>query len=566
MNISFSGCGFLGMYHVGVASCIMQHAPNLQLLKLGGASAGAMSAAMLLFGCDLRECTDAVLRLATQARKRSLGPLHPSFRLVKTLRDGMRRIFPPNAHEIASGRLCLSVTRVCDGQNVILDQFDTREDLIQALICSAFVPVYCGLVPPMFKGTRYVDGGLSDNCPHLGKNTITVSPFSGEADICPMDKLSNNLLNFSMTNTSIQFTTTNMWRMSIAFFPPEPKVLQEICRQGFNDALRFLRENDLIGCMRHVSSVRSMSEAFNHYPARSTSECSSESNTEVVFDEICSETREETSAEEKEECSECKSEIHHANKETLPTKVLDVFQEANRKGLLHSILNSYTASFLSLLTLPYILPFETAFNYTIRFAEWAPEETAYYLKKLLNHLESQVEVQASQVKGRVMEWGSKSAYSQQLKDCRLVALLRKLLDELQRRGLISRRGLAATDSTGLWDNMAEPSPSSVECPEDVFVVPSDDPTLRHMPHFYLDDMLDCTKTWSYTEDIDCLLGYVDTQDYILHRMDWVDAMVASHYSKMMDSNNDDDKDISVSEDEGIESLTGSLEMSFSAKL
>ncbi|CAH1257237.1 PNPLA2 [Branchiostoma lanceolatum] len=562
MNISFSGCGFLGMYHVGVASCIMQHAPNLQLQKLGGASAGAMSAAMLLFGCDLRECTDSVLRLATQARKRRLGPMHPSFRLVKTLREGMRRIFPPNAHEIASGRLCLSVTRVCDGQNIILDQFDTREELIQALICSAFVPVYCGLVPPMFKGTRYVDGGLSNNCPHLGKNTITVSPFSGEADICPMDKLSNNLLNFSMTNTSIQFTTTNMWRMAIAFFPPDPEVLQEICRQGFNDALRFLRENDLIGCMRHVSSVRSMSEAFNYDTARSTSECSDD-----VFVEI---GIEETAAEEKEECSECKSEIHHANKQTLPAQVLDVFQEANRKGILQSILNSYTASFVSLVTLPYILPFETAFNYTLRFAEWAPEETAYYLRKLLKHLESQMGRHASQLKDRVVELGAKSTYSQQLKDCRLVALLQKLLDELERRGVISRRGLLnTTDSAPLGNNMAESSPLSLECPDDI-VVRSDKPTFRHRPHFYLelDDTLDYSEPWSGTADLDSLMGYVETQDYILHRLDWIDAVVASHYSKMIDSDREDCEELeaSMSEDEGIASLTDSTEVSFSSKL
>ncbi|XP_078586867.1 patatin-like phospholipase domain-containing protein 2 [Branchiostoma floridae x Branchiostoma japonicum] len=558
MNISFSGCGFLGMYHVGVASCIMQHAPNLQLQKLGGASAGALSAAMLLFGCDLRECTDSVLRLATQARKRVLGPMHPSFRLVKTLREGMRRVFPPNAHEIASGRLCLSVTRVCDGQNVILDQFDTREELIQALICSAFVPVYCGLVPPMFKGTRYVDGGLSDNCPHLGKNTINVSPFSGEADICPVDKLSNNLLNFSMTNTSIQFTTTNMWRMAIAFFPPEPEVLQEICRQGFNDALRFLRENDLIGCMRHVSSVKSMSEAFSDYSGRSTSECSNDSSAEV-FVEIDRDRREETATQEKEDCSECKSEIHHANKQTLPTQVLDVFQEANRKGILQRILNSHTASFVSVVTLPYILPFETAFNYTLRFAEWAPEETAYYLKKLLKHLESRVEVQACQLKEKVMDWGSKSTYSQQLRDCRLVVFLKRLLDELHRRGVISWRGLPATDSSPLWDNMAESSLLSLECPEDVVVL-NDNPTFRHRPRFYFDDILDNSEIW----DIDTLLTFVDTQDYIVHRVDWVDAVVASYYSKTIDGNLDDCKEleVSMSEDEGIASLADSTEVAF----
>lgn len=32
-----------------------------------------------------------------------------------------------------------------------------------------------------------MDGGFSDNLPTLDENTITVSPFCGESDICPRD-------------------------------------------------------------------------------------------------------------------------------------------------------------------------------------------------------------------------------------------------------------------------------------------------------------------------------------------------------------------------------------------
>lgn len=32
-----------------------------------------------------------------------------------------------------------------------------------------------------------MDGGCSDNLPTLDENTITVSPFCGESDICPRD-------------------------------------------------------------------------------------------------------------------------------------------------------------------------------------------------------------------------------------------------------------------------------------------------------------------------------------------------------------------------------------------
>ena len=36
MNVSFSGCGFLGLYHVGVASCLKTYAPQLYIRKVGG--------------------------------------------------------------------------------------------------------------------------------------------------------------------------------------------------------------------------------------------------------------------------------------------------------------------------------------------------------------------------------------------------------------------------------------------------------------------------------------------------------------------------------------------------
>jgi predicted acylesterase/phospholipase RssA len=51
MNLSFAGCGFLGIYHVGVAGCFKKYAPHLLLNNISGASAGAIAACSLL--CDL---------------------------------------------------------------------------------------------------------------------------------------------------------------------------------------------------------------------------------------------------------------------------------------------------------------------------------------------------------------------------------------------------------------------------------------------------------------------------------------------------------------------------------
>ncbi|MED6288660.1 Patatin-like phospholipase domain-containing protein 2, partial [Characodon lateralis] len=152
-NLSFAGCGFLGIYHIGVASCLLEKAPYLVkgATMLYGASAGALTASVLASQACIAKCCEDVIEVAKEARKRNLGPLHPSFNLVKVLKSGLNRDLPSDAHVLASGRLCVSLTRVSDGENVLVSEFSSKEELIQALVCSCFIPIYCGLIPPSFR-------------------------------------------------------------------------------------------------------------------------------------------------------------------------------------------------------------------------------------------------------------------------------------------------------------------------------------------------------------------------------------------------------------------------------
>lgn len=58
-SISFAGCGFMGIYYVGVSSCILERAPRFiqGAYKIYGASAGALMAAILTAGVPLGEQT-----------------------------------------------------------------------------------------------------------------------------------------------------------------------------------------------------------------------------------------------------------------------------------------------------------------------------------------------------------------------------------------------------------------------------------------------------------------------------------------------------------------------------
>uniref|UniRef100_A0A3Q0RRK1 PNPLA domain-containing protein n=1 Tax=Amphilophus citrinellus TaxID=61819 RepID=A0A3Q0RRK1_AMPCI len=208
-NISFAGCGFRSIYYVGALSCILERVPHLVYgaSKICGASSGCLVAAALTL------CAD-ILTTAKEARKHTLGVFHPTFSLLRTVRDSLLEKLPEDAHLRASGKLCVSLTRITDGKNVLVSEFASREELIQVLMCSCFFPVYCGFIPPSYHGVLYMDGALSNNMPLFEqRNTITMAPFSGESDICPREGTFNLL-----------------------------ETLAEICHNGYMDALCFLRD------------------------------------------------------------------------------------------------------------------------------------------------------------------------------------------------------------------------------------------------------------------------------------------------------------------------------------
>lgn len=148
LNVTFSGCGFLGIYHLGVVSCFKDNAPAfLERVKcFGGTSAGAFAATALLMDLNITESAEFVLRLAKRASSLTLGPLHPHFRIVNTVKKSFQKILPENAHEIANGRLHISLTRVSDFKNIIVTEFRSKEDLIEVRKHMFFIEQYLTVI------------------------------------------------------------------------------------------------------------------------------------------------------------------------------------------------------------------------------------------------------------------------------------------------------------------------------------------------------------------------------------------------------------------------------------
>ncbi|TKC41823.1 hypothetical protein EI555_008173 [Monodon monoceros] len=224
-SLSFAGCGFLGIYHIGVTRCLNERAPHLlrDARRFFGASAGALHCAFLLSGVPLEQTLQALVDLVRSARSRNIGVLHPTFSLNKHVRDGLQRHLPDNVHQLISGKIVISLTRVADGENVLVSDFRSKDEVVDALSCSSFVPFVSGLIPPSFRGVRYVDGAVSDIIPFFDtKTTITVSPFYGESDICPKVK-STNFLHVDFTKLSVRLCSENLYLLTRVLFPADLK-------------------------------------------------------------------------------------------------------------------------------------------------------------------------------------------------------------------------------------------------------------------------------------------------------------------------------------------------------
>ncbi|XP_072553394.1 1-acylglycerol-3-phosphate O-acyltransferase Pnpla3 [Salminus brasiliensis] len=237
VSISFSGSGYLATYQLGVVQGLLDNAPwvVLQAPRFYGASAGSLVAAAVVCGADIGRVREEILALTH-------GYVF-GFPQFSRLDHILRRTLPKNAHRLANGRLHVSMTRIPDGNNIMVSEFHSEEDLIRALLCSCFVPVFCGMIPPCYKGVHYIDGGLTniqptqDSCP-----TLTVSPFAGDVDICPSDE-STIFCNLVVNQLSVQATLPNFVRVANALFPRDRRALNKAFYNGYQDTLYYLQHS-----------------------------------------------------------------------------------------------------------------------------------------------------------------------------------------------------------------------------------------------------------------------------------------------------------------------------------
>ncbi|XP_047432652.1 patatin-like phospholipase domain-containing protein 4 isoform X2 [Mugil cephalus] len=223
LNLSFAACGFLGIYHLGTMGAFLRHGDKLlgSLRACAGASAGALVAAVMITAPDkLEHCKEFTYGFAESVRQQRFGAITPGYNFMLTLREGIDEILPRDAHSLATDRLHISITHAESRKNHIVSRFSSRGELIK----------------------KWIDGGFTDSLPILPVGrTITVSPFAGLQDVCPVHSGRINT-QLRLANMNIVFSMENIKRLNQALFPPSATIMNSLCEEGFSDAVRFLKK------------------------------------------------------------------------------------------------------------------------------------------------------------------------------------------------------------------------------------------------------------------------------------------------------------------------------------
>ncbi|XP_051144653.1 uncharacterized protein LOC127260778 isoform X2 [Andrographis paniculata] len=177
-GFSFSAAALLFPYHTGVAQFLIEKDYINERVPLAGSSAGAITSAAIASGISMEEGLRAAKKLAEDCR------LHGTlFRLAAVLRDTLHRILPNDAHIRCSGRVRVAITQIHNfiPNALLVDQFESKEDLINALLASSFIPGYLSPMPAtVFRNHLCIDGIFTHFIPPTSApQTIGVSAIPG---------------------------------------------------------------------------------------------------------------------------------------------------------------------------------------------------------------------------------------------------------------------------------------------------------------------------------------------------------------------------------------------------
>nr|GMD91642.1 patatin-like phospholipase domain-containing protein 2 isoform X1 [Ipomoea batatas] len=243
-GFSFSAAGLLFPYHLGVSQFLIEKGYIKDTTPLAGSSAGAIVCATIASGSSMQEALQATKELAKDCRLKGTA-----FRLGAVLRNILIETLPDDIHIRSNGRVRIAVTEILwRPRGLLVDQFDSKEDLINAVITSSFIPGYLAPRPvTMFRNRVCIDGGLTLFMPPTSApETVRVCAF-------PASRLGLRGIGISPDcNPENRATPRQLFNWALE--PAEDDILDMLFELGYADAAVWSEQNPVENLVQDHSS------------------------------------------------------------------------------------------------------------------------------------------------------------------------------------------------------------------------------------------------------------------------------------------------------------------------
>ena len=172
--VCLCGGGFRTWYHIGVYHGLYSTFGRETLDKVhwSGSSVGSLMACIAASGVDPDVVWAHIPDIACLHRDR----WWTNFSTVgNKCRFLLQDVLPEDAHVRCTGRCFISITSLFPvPHNVIVTEFETRDDLIDAVIASTYIPLWTHPGICVHHGMVCVDGGVMNNLPSLSESALRI--------------------------------------------------------------------------------------------------------------------------------------------------------------------------------------------------------------------------------------------------------------------------------------------------------------------------------------------------------------------------------------------------------
>ncbi|VAH49746.1 unnamed protein product [Triticum turgidum subsp. durum] len=158
--------------------------------------------------------------------------------LGAVLKDVLEKFLPDDLHIRCNGRIRVAITQLSwRPRGLLVDQFDSKEDVINAIITSSFIPGYLAPRPAtLFRNRLCVDGGLTLFMPPTSASeTVRICAF-------PAGRLGLQGIGISPDcNPENRATPRQLFNWALE--PAEDEVLDKLYELGYQDAAVWAEQN-----------------------------------------------------------------------------------------------------------------------------------------------------------------------------------------------------------------------------------------------------------------------------------------------------------------------------------